>query len=187
MKSESESAKSPAATFEAGPAEDGPDGGLRGARLQASIIELFVSAADALSVPRSWGEIYGVIFASPQPLSFQEVEERLRLSKGAVSQGLRMLRAWGAVRTVYVPGDRRDHFEPETELRHLIGGFLRERIHPHLEQGKQRLERVQQEALAGDPAMESRDAAILSARLVKLEGWQKKSAMVLPLVAKVLG
>lgn len=166
-----------------GRAEGGPSPGLLAA--QAQFIELFVSAADVLGVPRSIGEIYGVIFAAPRPLTFQEIVERLNLSKGSVSQGLRMLRSLGAVRTAYVPGDRRDHFEPETELRMLVAGLLRDRIQPHLEQGRQRLERARAEVAGGELSEE--EAKVLRARLAKLENWRKKGSLVLPLLAKVLG
>jgi DNA-binding transcriptional regulator GbsR (MarR family) len=164
------------------PAE--PSAGQRA--VQAQFIELFVSAADALGVPRSIGEIYGVIFASPRPVTFQDIVERLELSKGSVSHGLRMLRSLGAVRTTYVPGDRRDHFEPETELRHLVAGLLRDRINPHLEQGRQRLEKVRGVVTAGRDLAPA-EAQVLRARVAKLEGWRKKGALVLPLIAKVLG
>jgi HTH-type transcriptional regulator, glycine betaine synthesis regulator len=154
--------------------------------IQAQFIELFVSAAEVLGVPRSIGEIYGVIFAAPRPLTFQQIVERLNLSKGSVSQGLKTLRSLGAVRTAYVHGDRRDYFEPETELRNLVAGLLRDRIHPHLEQGRQRLERVRQE-VSGGHDLTPTEAQVLRARVTKLENWRKKSALVLPLVAKVLG
>ncbi len=154
--------------------------------IQAQCIEIFVSAAAVLGVPRSIGEIYGVIFAAPRPLTFQEIVERLNLSKGSVSQGLRALRSLGAVRTAYVPGDRRDYFEPETELRNLVAGMLRDRINPHLEQAKDRLTRVQQQVTDGG-GLNADEAVVLRARLAKLESWRKKSALFLPLITKVLG
>jgi DNA-binding transcriptional regulator GbsR (MarR family) len=154
--------------------------------IQAQFIELFVSATGVLGVPRSIGEIYGVIFAAPQPLTFQEIVERLNLSKGSVSQGLRALRSLGAVRTAYVPGDRRDYFEPETELRNLVAGLLRDRINPHLEQARDRLGRVRQQVAAGH-GLSATEAEVLRSRVNKLESWRKKSALLLPLVAKVLG
>lgn len=163
---------------------DLPSAGQRA--IQAHFIELFVSAADALGVPRSIGEIYGVIYASPRPLTFKEIVERLNLSKGSVSHGVRALRSLGAVRTAYVPGDRRDYFEPETELRNLVAGLLRDRINPHLEQGRQRLDRVRQEVASGRD-LTSTEAQVLRARVTKLESWRRKGAMILPLVSKVMG
>lgn len=155
------------------------------AAVQAQFIALFVAAAEMLGVPRSLGEIYGVIYASPRPLSFQDIVDRLAISKGSVSQGLRMLKNLGAIRTAYVPGDRRDHFEPETELRTLVGGLLRDRINPHLEQGRQRLDRVGAEIAAGK-GLSKAEAAVLRARVQKLENWRRKGATLLPILTRVL-
>lgn len=58
----------------------------------------FVDAADMLGVPKSVAAIYGICFASPEPLSFAEIEARLDISKGSISQGLRVLREVGALR-----------------------------------------------------------------------------------------
>jgi len=153
---------------------------------QRRITELFVSAADAIGVPRSIGEIYGVVFSSPRPVTFQEIVEQLKLSKGSVSQGLKALRNLGAIRQAYMPGERRDYFEPETELRNLVAGLLRNRISPHLELGKRRLERIQKEIAAGKE-MSSAEAEVVRARVAKLESWSQQGALLLPLVAKVLG
>ena len=98
------------------------------APFQQECINFFVHAAQALSVPRSVGEIYGLLYSSGEPLTMDDVVERLSISKGSASQGLRTLRDIGAVRTTYVAGDRRDFFVAETELRKLAFGFLRESI-----------------------------------------------------------
>lgn len=166
----------------AGPV-DGTPAGLE--PVQAQFIALFVAAAEVLGVPRSLGEIYGVIYASPRPLSFQDIVDRLAISKGSVSQGLRMLKSLGAIRAAYVPGDRRDHYEPETELRTLVGGLLRDRINPHLEQGRQRLDRVGAEIAAGK-GLSKPEAAVLRARVQKLENWRRKGATLLPILTRVL-
>ncbi|MCX6995910.1 MAG: hypothetical protein NTV49_02215 [Kiritimatiellaeota bacterium] len=112
--------------------------------LERQVIDLFVNLADLLGLPRSVGELYGLLFASPEPLPMDELMARLNLSKGGTSQGLKILRSFGAVRTVYVDGDRRTHFSSETELRKLAAGFLKEQIQPHLVSGRERLERMQQ-------------------------------------------
>ena len=54
---------------------------------ESEVIAIFVQMTQVLGVPRSLGEIYGLLFATPQPLSFQDIADRLKLSKGSVSQG----------------------------------------------------------------------------------------------------
>jgi predicted transcriptional regulator len=65
---------------------------------EQATVEFFTEAAEVLGLPKSVAMIYAVIFASPRPLSFAEVEDRLQLSKGSVSQGLRFLKQIGAIK-----------------------------------------------------------------------------------------
>jgi hypothetical protein len=48
-------------------------------------------------VPRSVGQIYGLLYSSREPLSFSDIVKRLGISKGSASQGLQLLRSLGAV------------------------------------------------------------------------------------------
>lgn len=61
-------------------------------------VELFAEVVQLLGVPRSVGQIYGLLYASPEPLSFSDIVEQLDISKGSVSQGLQFLRSLGAIR-----------------------------------------------------------------------------------------
>ncbi len=156
------------------------------AELENEIVDHFADLAAMLAQPRSYGQIYGLLFASTRPLSFTDIVERLDLSKGSVSQGLKALREVGAIRPAEGPDWRREHFVAETELRKLISGFLKESIQPQLKRGASRVEalRSRHRAAAG-----SRNGAgrALQARLDKLRSWHRKGAALLPLVAKFLG
>ena len=70
--------------------------------LEVEIIDLFVQFSHILGQPKSVAEIYGLLFAAAHPLSMEEMMERLNMSKGSTSQGLRFLRNLGAVKPVYV-------------------------------------------------------------------------------------
>ena len=154
--------------------------------LEVEVIDLFVSAVRLLGIPKSIGEIYGLLYISPVPLALDEVVMKLKISKGSASQGLKFLRKVGAVKPVYVAGERRDHFEAVTELKQLAAGFIREELTPHLESGNVRLERL--DALVGEVSDgEDGDKAFYMRRLSKLGQWQKRAKQVLPFVKKVLG
>lgn len=79
------------------------------------VVSFFVEAADLLGVPKSVAAIYGVIFASPVPLSFSDVEARLDISKGSISQGLRVLREVGAIRLASGAGSEEGRSETEID------------------------------------------------------------------------
>lgn len=154
--------------------------------LEVEVIDLFVSGVRLLGIPKSIGEIYGLLYISPVPLPLDEVVMKLKISKGSASQGLKFLRKVGAVKPVYVAGERRDHFEAVTELKQLAGGFIREELTPHLESGNVRLERL--DALVGQIEGDGgSDKPFYTSRLKKLGQWQRRAKQVLPFVKKVLG
>jgi DNA-binding transcriptional regulator GbsR (MarR family) len=153
---------------------------------EREIIAIFVQMTQALGAPRSLGEIYGLLFATPQPLAFQDIVERLEMSKGSVSQGLRSLRAIGAIKPVVVAGDRREFFEPVVELRLLVTSFLRERINPQIEAWGARAKGLKPAHFNVETFSET-DRETLDSRLSKLKTWRKRAGVVLPMISKLLG
>lgn len=154
---------------------------------EQGVIDVFVRLAEVLGMPKSVGEIYGVLFASAKPMAFQDIVDRLSISKGSTSQGLRLLKGLGAVRSIYVAGDRRDHFVPETELRALLSGFLREKVTPHLESGMARIQALDDLARESGRGWDEGETAVLRKRLEKLRAWHKRGRAVVPIVSKLFG
>jgi DNA-binding transcriptional regulator GbsR (MarR family) len=76
---------------------------------------------------RQLGRIWAVLFLSDRALAAPELCDRLQISTGLLSMSLAELRKWGVVRSVEIPGDRKEHFEAETNVWRLITRVLRER------------------------------------------------------------
>lgn len=105
-------------------------------------VVFFGEAIQLFSVPKSVGQIHGLLYASPVPLGFPDIVELLQISKGSVSQGLQLLRSLGAI----VVDDSRPSqngeprpseasargvtYVPELSLRKLVTGVLQERVAP---------------------------------------------------------
>ena len=159
------------------------EGGL--SELEIEVIDLFVGAARLFGFPKSVAQIYGLLFLAPEPLPLDEITSRLQISKGSVSQGLKFLRSVSAIKPVFVPGDRRDHFRAVAELKQLASGFIKEELEPHIETGTVRLERLRSLLPEGDADPEV--AEHLTTRVERLENWHGKAKKVLPLVGKLLG
>ncbi len=122
--------------------DDAEEFGLLAVELE--IISFFVRLARTVDVPRTWGEIYGLLFGVEAPLAFEDVASKLAISPGATSKALQMLRTMNAVRIVYIAGDRRDHFVAETEWRTVLEGFLRQRLESGMSGACERLETLKQ-------------------------------------------
>ena len=152
--------------------------------LQQQVVDFFVDGVRVLGLPRSLGEIYGLLFITPDPLSLDDLVTKLGISKGSVSQGLRTLRTLGAVREVDGNGDRRTYYEPAVDLKRLAGGFIREQVRPHLESGKTKLKHLSETATKTvDPI----EREFLTDRIERLESWMKRGGQVLPILQKLLG
>jgi DNA-binding transcriptional regulator GbsR (MarR family) len=149
---------------------------------EAAMVDFFVDAAELLGVPKSVAAIYGIVFASPVPLSFADIESRLDISKGSVSQGLRMLREVGAVKEVSAASDKAELFEPDVEMRKLIERFIEQRLQRQLESGKGKLKVLAQGAAAYAPA----EQKVLQQRLKKLSRWHDRTRALLPIAKTFL-
>ncbi len=154
--------------------------------MERQVVAVFVDGVRVLGLPRSIGEIYGLLFISRSPMSLDDLVLRLKISKGSASQGLRMLKSLGAVRESEVIGttERRTYYEPAVELKRLVGGFIREQVRPHLESGKSKIKRLSETATdIEDPEQRK----FVSERLDRLDNWMRSGGRVLPLLQKILG
>ena len=150
--------------------------------LEIESIDFFVRMMSMLGMPRSVGEIYGLLYFSPSPLPMDQIVSRLGISLGSASQGLKTLRSLKAVRTSYVPGDRRDHYLAETEFRRLFANFIKEEIMPHMESAKERIERMENSLPVGSAESEE----FYKIRIEKLKRLNKAGGRLLPALAGLL-
>ena len=109
--------------------------------------------------------------------------ERLGTSRAGAERALLFLRRAGLLRMVYVPGDRRMHYEAVAEPRHMLIGFLRDQVLPQLADAESRIDRLAEAVrkLPGD------ERGQLSGRVAKLQNWGKKSRTLAPMILKFLG
>ncbi len=76
---------------------------------------------------RLMGQMYAVLFLSPEPLTLDEMAKRLDSSKGNISINIRALERWGLVRQIYKWADRKNYYEAETDIWKAVSGILQER------------------------------------------------------------
>jgi DNA-binding transcriptional regulator GbsR (MarR family) len=150
--------------------------------LEIEAIDLFISFMKLIGLPKSVGEIYGLLFVAGAPLNAEQITERLQISAGAASQGLKLLRSLGAVRSVYVAGDRRDHFSADLDLSTFASAFIKEELNPRLDNAAERIKRM--ELLAKDLEGEERDAAFK--RIERLRHWMERGRKMMPWLLKFL-
>lgn len=168
---------------------------------ERACVEFFADVVQVFGVPRSVGQIYGLLYASPQPLSFTAIAGKLDISRGSTSQGLQALRDLGAVVPVSGteargnPGEggkastsqlesRRELFRPEFSLRKLVSGVLREKVDPLVSDGGRKMDGLAALAKAAPNAAGKKFA---TKRVQQIETWRRQMSLLLPLLKTVLG
>jgi len=96
-------------------------------RAELRVADAVGSLMELWGFRRQLGRIWSVLFLSEKPLAAPELCDRLQISTGLLSMSLSELRRWGVVRSVDVPGDRKEHFEAETDIWGLVRRVLAER------------------------------------------------------------
>jgi len=114
-------------------------------------------------VNRSVAQIQALLYLSEAPLTAETIADTLGLARSNVSNSLKELLTWKLIRRVPVLGDRRDHYQAETDLWEMV---------TRIAQGRKEREI--------DPA-----AAALRACLAEAEGDPKVSPVALARLAEM--
>ncbi|HUH02422.1 MAG TPA: MarR family transcriptional regulator [Kofleriaceae bacterium] len=103
---------------------------------------------------RNMGRMWTLLYLEQRPLSAADLSERLSLSSGAVSMTLTELQKWGVVKKAWVPGERREYYEPETSIWKMVSRVFRERelrqIHQAIEVFEDAIEVLESETARGN-------------------------------------
>ncbi len=75
----------------------------------------------------SMGRIWTLLYLSSASMSADTIAEQTKLSAGAVSMSLTELMQWGLVSRDPLTGDRKRHYQAETDIWAIIRRIIRER------------------------------------------------------------
>jgi len=67
-------------------------------------------------VNRSVAQIHAYLYLADKPLTADAISDGLSMARSNVSNSLKELMGWKLIRRVPIAGDRRDHFEAETDV-----------------------------------------------------------------------
>ena len=76
---------------------------------------------DGWGVNRSVSQIHGLLYLAEAPMTAEDIADTLGMARSNVSNSLKELLAWNLIRRVPILGDRRDHFEAETDIWEVAG------------------------------------------------------------------
>lgn len=78
-------------------------------------------------INRTVGQIYALLYVSPDPLTADDMVAKLGFSRSNVSMGLKELQSWNLVRLQHIPGDRRDYFSTPDDVWQIVRTLVEER------------------------------------------------------------
>jgi DNA-binding transcriptional regulator GbsR (MarR family) len=117
-------------------------------------------------VNRSVAQIHALLYLMERPLTAEDIADTLGMARSNVSNSLKELIGWKLVRRVPVMGDRRDHFEAETDLMEMVTRIAQGRKEREIDPAAAALRACLAEA-EGDP----RVSAVARARLAEMQGF----------------
>lgn len=91
-----------------------------------------------------YGRLYAALFLSAEPISLGELVDRLGVAKSTVSVAVRKLVAFGMVRRLNKPGDRRDYYAIVEDPLAIITHVLRRFVTAEIEEGTKVVNGLQQ-------------------------------------------
>jgi DNA-binding transcriptional regulator GbsR (MarR family) len=112
---------------------------------------------------RNMGRMWALLYLEGGPLSAGDIGERLELSSGAVSMLLTELQQWSVVKKTWVPGERRDFYEAETNIWKPVSRVFRERELRWIQTALEEFEAAQKEL--GKPAAGDAHGKAVGARI----------------------
>lgn len=105
-------------------------------------IEAGGNTTHAFGLGRMIGRIYATLYLHPGPLPLEEIAAQLSISKASASIVVRQLASWQAVRQVWIPGDRRDFYEAETDFSVMLREGMLPGIRKKLQSAGMQIERT---------------------------------------------
>jgi len=115
------------------------------------------------------GQLYGLLYLSPKPLTLDEMAASLSISKGNVSINIRALERWNMVKTVWVKGDRKDYYEAEPDFWKIVKGVLREREKKEFDLALDSVSKLLNKSEAAQKLSKNAETAFAIERLKRLE------------------
>ena len=112
-----------------------------------------------------------------------EIVERLDISTGTASQGLRRLVELDAVVPSKADGERVTRYSAKLELRPFISMFLDQQLMPRLGKSRERLAGLENGLAGLDPSV----SQALQTRIDRAAKWHRRALTFLPIIKRFIG
>lgn len=132
------------------------------------------------------GRIEGLLYLSGEPLSLDEMAERLEVSKASISTNVRVLERWKVVKRAYNKGTRRNLYQLRGRIWEIETELARTVAREEIERFKLLLHRTMGDlrAVRARSGAEKEQVALMRERLKELEEYVEAGEHLLELLLK---
>jgi len=118
--------------------------------LEQKFQELWGAIGTSWGVNRTMAQIHALLLVNDQPLSSEEIMERLTISRGNANTNIRALIDWGLAYRHIKSGERKEYFTAEKDISKVFRVIVRERRKRELEPMLKALRELKHEAHLSD-------------------------------------
>jgi DNA-binding transcriptional regulator GbsR (MarR family) len=83
--------------------------------IEDRVLQEWAELATAWGVSPVLGRIHGLLLLGGQPMTAEEICDRLQISRASASVQLNAILDWGLARRIFVPGDRRQYYQADRD------------------------------------------------------------------------
>lgn len=147
-------------------------------QLRKRFIETGGHITQSIGVGRVIGQVFAHIYFSPEAQTLDDLTQELSISKGAASMSVRQLEQWGALRQVWVKGERKDFYEASEDFGRIIRRALLDLIGRRMETADTLLEDAEQFAPPAKKRLKDADQEFMRHRIQKLRIFRDRAQYI---------
>jgi DNA-binding transcriptional regulator GbsR (MarR family) len=145
------------------------------------------SVCQAIGLPKSVGQVFGYLYMATKPQTLDGIAMAVQISKASASTSVRQISSWGAARTVWVPGARREHYEVSGDLSKVVTGFINDFLKPRFSVADRKLAQISKvlEAEKRDGLISDEEFEHYTKRIEQINRIQDNIKKIAPLANKL--
>ena len=155
-------------------------------QIQDDILQLAGTLCASMNLPRILGQLYALLYINEEPISMDEITDKLNVSKGNVSVNIKILEGWGAVKKVWVKGSRKNFYTANSDIWQIFRERLEEAFKKRMERTAGSLDNIKEKISGMNTSENAKEKHLLDfykKRLEEIDTFKNKISKILDAVS----